>query len=295
MVGRKIGEIITIETLQCPAALDWTLEDSTKPQIFPPNRCVSIIRLFYAANIPQSAQLHVGIKDFVPSKLSGDSFFRRPEFEAFSSVVQRASDWLADNPEADFKNAQCLEMRMKSISSVDSSSLSHVADRGNYLRIFRVAYVCDKAYAKALSEDEQADSIELKSPPADPPAAPIYLSSVIFTPADKDACVQDIRLQIEKYIAKLTRETNDEIACGRRPRVLSAETVEIFTKNFTDDEIRAETENTFKFNRIGVRNSFLFIALRVYFDVGYFRKEERSKSVVMNTRGRTSALGCVVS
>lgn len=64
-----------------------------------------------------------------------------------------------------------------------------------------------------------------------------------------------------------------------RPRLLSAETVEIFTKDFTEDEIKDQTENTFQFNRIGTMNSFLYMAFRVYFDVGYYGKKLRSKSV----------------
>jgi len=51
---------------------------------------------------------------------------------------------------------------------------------------------------------------------------------------------------------------------------LSAETVEIFCKDFSEEEIKNETDNTFKPNRIGTMNQFLFMAFRVYFDIGYF-------------------------
>lgn len=60
---------------------------------------------------------------------------------------------------------------------------------------------------------------------------------------------------------------SDELAkYSRKPRLLSAETVEIFTKNFSAEEIEKETENCFNFNRIGTMNNFLYFSFRIYLD-----------------------------
>lgn len=83
---------------------------------------------------------------------------------------------------------------------------------------------------------------------------------------------------IDLLHAEIESEDGEEIR-SHPPRLLSAETVEIFTKDFTEDEIRSETENTFKPNRIGTMNQFLFMAFRIYFDVGYIGRHQRSRSI----------------
>lgn len=131
---------------------------------------------------------------------------------------------------------------------------------------------------------------------------PIFLSTIIFTPGDKDATVHEIRRKIHEWVematggtsyftcvwyyyllfieSKICLESESEEGLRQlRPRLLSAETVEIFSKDFTEEEIRNETENTFKPNRIGTMNQFLFMAFRIYFDCGYIGRHSRSKSI----------------
>lgn len=90
-------------------------------------------------------------------------------------------------------------------------------------------------------------------------------------------------------------DENDELATNsRKPRVLSAETVEIFTKDFSEEEIQAETENTFQFNRIGTMNAFLYMAFRIYVDVGsHGRRRSRSASVASVPRRHDSTCDIV--
>lgn len=135
--------------------------------------------------------------------------------------------------------------------------------------------------------------------------APMYLSSVIFTPAGPEATVQEIRRKIHEWVEQATWEvkiTNRDNPTGAAlqypPRLLSLETVEISLKDFTEEEIREETENTFEFNRIGTTNSFLFMAFRVYFDVGYLGKHTRSRcisSAVLSHRGHKGPSNCYIN
>lgn len=55
---------------------------------------------------------------------------------------------------------------------------------------------------------------------------------------------------------------------SRKPRLLSAETVEVFSTSFNKEEIKCEIENVLKFNRIGTLNNYLYFAFRIYLDVG---------------------------
>lgn len=458
-VHPKIGSIITIETLYHPVTSDWKIDNKNTLKNFP-SRCVSIIRIFYSKkppgvkfNCPIYKLPSIGIEDFVPKQLSSGGFFKSPVFENFSQVLTRATDWITSNPELEFKNAQCLEVKMKTMGRIDTKIMSHNGDRGDYIRIYRVAYTKSKKYfpnripaaaaaasssidvaplgrpqvdmkdvmvkvtlpqnkdeqVKVTEEDnkvtheenndlqvekgrdedkggggeeveecskpneataeQQEDftptqietttqttddaigeietknnsllhphnnhhddstdssnnhSIKIKferintdgtgetiepevevtvteEPPkyefisstpltSNPPPAPIFLSSIIFTPADQDATVHEIKKKMHEWIDQASKYSYRDGPLISRPRLLSAETVEFFCKDFSEYEIKLETENTFKPNRIGTMNQFLFMAFRVYFDVGYFgnRMESRRVSTTIATPGSSS-------
>lgn len=250
----RMGDIITIETLYHPvASSDWIIDDKNTLNLFP-SRCVSIIRIFYFSSTEIVDEFPIiGLKDFIPKQLSGGGFFKMPVFETFSAVMKRASDWISCHPEVEFKNAQCLEVKMRIMGRIDTKTMSHSGDFGNFVRIFRVAYTTSP----------------VATLPPNPLPVPIFLSSVIFAPADRDASVSQIKSKIHEWV-----EDGMPTEMGSRdltsiPRLLSAETVEIFCKDFSEDEITFETENTFKPNRIGTKNQFLFMAFRVYFDAGF--------------------------
>lgn len=191
-VDKKLGEIITIETLYYPVAnSDWKIEEKTSINLFP-SRCISIIRIFYTeASEEVTSYPEIGIKDFIPKQISGGGFFKRPVFEDFSAVLSTASDWITANPECEFKNAQCLEVKMR-WGRIDSRVMSHNADRGDYIRIFRVSYIKKNALDLNGGENGQEQT-------------PIFLSTIIFTPADKDATVQEIRRKIHEWVVFATR------------------------------------------------------------------------------------------
>ena len=435
-VHPKIGSIITIETLYHPVTTDWKIDSKNSLNNFP-SRCVSIIRIFYSRkppgvkfNSPLYKLPMIGINDFVPKQMSSGGFFKSPVFENFSQVLTRATDWITQNPELEFKNAQCLEVKMKTMGRIDTKIMSHNGDRGDYIRIYRVAYTKSTGQLNAprslvpstsqpthvdtsqvdvriadtheqrrssesvnggvAEEEEKQDehdstsrepvvngekekveeegeeeeeektgedegsqkndpqeareneshedvsnkSIKIKferintdgsgeviepevevtveEPPryenisstpliSNPPPAPIFLSSVIFTPADQDATVYEIKRKMHEWIDQAARFAFRDGPIISRPRLLSAETVEFFCKDFSECEIKLETENTFKPNRIGTMNQFLFMAFRVYFDVGYFadRMESRrvSSTVVIpgSARHRSLSSSCSTS
>ena len=179
-----MGEIITIETLYYPVTTsEWTIDQKNSVNLFP-SRCVSVIRIFYLhSELEMQTFPLIGIKDFVPKQISGGGFFKMPVFESFSRVLERASNWISTNPELKFKNAQCLEVKMKIMGRIDTKVMSHSADQGDFARIFRVAYT--------KSDPASAPS---------PPPASIFLSSVIFTPADRDASVLEIKRKIHAWV-----------------------------------------------------------------------------------------------
>lgn len=70
---------------------------------------------------------------------------------------------------------------MKTIGRIDTKVMNHSAGQGDFVRFFRVAFIrtdCESS----------------------PPPAPIFLSSVIFTPADKDASVPEIKTKIHEWV-----------------------------------------------------------------------------------------------
>lgn len=177
-----MGDIITIETLYYPVtSSSWTIDQKNSVNLFP-SRCVSVIRIFYLESDEEVKSFPIiGIKDFVPKQISGGGFFKMPVFECFSRVLERASEWISSNPELKFKNAQCLEVKMKIMGRIDTKIMSHSAEQGDFARIFRVAYT--------KSNDDYTSH-----------AQPIFLSSVIFTPADQDASVLEIKRKMHAWV-----------------------------------------------------------------------------------------------
>lgn len=208
---RKMGDIITIETLYHPVATsEWKIDEKNSLNLFP-SRCISILRIFYQeADRVQTSFPTITIKDFIPKQVSGGGFFKMPVFESFSAVLTRASEWISANPECQFKNAQCLEVKMKTMGRIDSKIMSHSGDRGDYVRIFRVA--CIK---EALGKTQSPSPTSLLAPGTGvtdvsgdtlsrPPPPPIFLSTIIFTPADQDATVQEIKRKIHEWVVQAT-------------------------------------------------------------------------------------------
>ena len=67
-------------------------------------------------------------------------------------------------------------------------------------------------------------------------------------------------------------DPSDNSFRGRKrfSRLLSAETVEVFAKDFRDDNVveleKAANDDTFLANRFGNKNAYMFFSLRIFFD-----------------------------
>ncbi|RWS10842.1 hypothetical protein B4U79_14840, partial [Dinothrombium tinctorium] len=247
------GRIITIETLQCEAGIDWKVDPEVSLSSLS-TKNIYILRIFYEQ----------GIVDFVPRHISGGGFFRKPKFESLSEVMSRATKWLANNSTLNFKNAQSVDIKLKSLTALDTKTMSYT-EHGDYLRIFRIAFT--KPFIEPNIDEAGSSSSSIATEPT-----PIYLASKLFMASKKHETIRDIGLKIEDWAnqtLKADSQSNKSDGNETQPvRVLGAETVEVFCKTDDNDKERA-VDDTFQYNRFGTKNGYLFMTFRVYFDIGY--------------------------
>lgn len=143
---------------------------------------------------------------------------------------------------------------------MDTRAVSHT-EHGDYVQVLRVAYT--KLY--------DADSDQSAGPP---PPAPIYLSSKIFLILKNDDIHDDVHYRLNNWIKEVT--SGDE---KHKSRILSAETVEVYAKDADEKNLEKALEETFQCNRLGSLNTLAFMAIRVYFDVGFYGRN-RSQSTL---------------
>lgn len=105
------GRIITIESLAYEASHDWKIDTETSLSYFS-SKNMFIVRIFYECGPLTRDQ--IGIQDFSPNLISKPTFFKRPTFETFDKVIERASQWFRHQPRFRFVNAQSIDIKMKS-------------------------------------------------------------------------------------------------------------------------------------------------------------------------------------
>lgn len=142
------GRIITLESLSYEAnSKHWKIDTECSLSCFS-NKNVFILRIFYAfgettyEKIGMSAftvfwssdtwlqkvfgqRAHTGIQDFSPNLISRATFFKRPTFETFDKVIERASAWLQKQSTLQFINAQSIDIKMKSCKHYCKLYLDH--------------------------------------------------------------------------------------------------------------------------------------------------------------------------
>lgn len=114
--------LISLQSLKIEANSDWNLTDPEVSLAEESARHLIILRLYYEEFNYRDSELWpgsssvatVGIEDFKPRHLSGGSFFKRPQFEPFSSLVQRSAKWLTGQTGVQFLNAQSIDVKVKS-------------------------------------------------------------------------------------------------------------------------------------------------------------------------------------
>jgi hypothetical protein len=233
------SDVITLETLYVPVSADWRVDCEATLRTFP-SKYVAILRVFYSSQDSTSIRralricnmrFEVGVRDFLPKHVSGGGLFRRPQFEPLSTCISRANDWIrrqsvfdADQAQLhlrpfgsfgqlltlersfEFKNAQCLEVWMRSLHHVDSALMHCSSDRGDYLRMFRACFVRLVPQAQISGRGLlPAECVLLcpESPVRSSDAShvqTIHLSSIIFTPADADATVAEIKRKMHSWV-----------------------------------------------------------------------------------------------
>lgn len=75
-----------------------------------------------------------GIADFAPQQISGGGFFKRPKFEDFNEVIDRASCWLSQNSDLNFCNAQSIDIKLKSCKLLARREIELLAGRSKPVR-----------------------------------------------------------------------------------------------------------------------------------------------------------------
>ena len=118
--------IITLESLKIEANSEWFIDPEIS-LVDESSRHLTILRLFYE-EYTNTGDMNVtifeenddytytviGIEDFKPELISAGSFFKRPKFERFCSLTQRASRWLNSHYVDYFLNAQSIDIKIKS-------------------------------------------------------------------------------------------------------------------------------------------------------------------------------------
>lgn len=149
--------MVTLQSLKIEANSDWNMGDVEVSLAEESSRHLIILRLYYeeynysdSGMWPTSANkvAVIGFEDFKPRHLSGGSFFKRPQFEPFSSLVQRAGKWLTNQTGIHFMNAQSIDIKVKSCKSLKHIH-SHIytcihtqsSTHTNYKRTLIIMYI----------------------------------------------------------------------------------------------------------------------------------------------------------
>jgi len=164
------GTILTIETVAYEANNDWKIDAQASLSSLS-SKNILILRIFYLEEQSNSDEQYIdrdngkegqeksnntkgrrifriGIEDFAPKQLTKATFFKRPLYETFDKVIIRGSEWLAKSSASiQFINAQSIDIKMKSCPSSSSwnTRLMAYTEHGDYMRIFRIAYLSHTA------------------------------------------------------------------------------------------------------------------------------------------------------
>ncbi|CAG2173560.1 unnamed protein product, partial [Oppiella nova] len=98
--------------LSYDATNDWKIDTEISLSSMS-NKNLFIMRIFYEIGTPSTQE--IGIQDFLPQLISRGTFFKRPKFEPFDKVIERGFQWLQENPQINFRNAQSIDIKMKSL------------------------------------------------------------------------------------------------------------------------------------------------------------------------------------
>ncbi|RWR99173.1 uncharacterized protein B4U79_11171, partial [Dinothrombium tinctorium] len=253
--GEVRGKIINVETVRCQATDNWLFnpqltfvnKGNTNKEIHEFRNFVFIIRVYYET-CPLDSLEEVGLKDFVPLNLSPEN--RKTEFtEDFSSVFNRASQWISKNPEVNFCNAQAVDTI---VQEGESGPNTKVMTRTKYEKEAEIRFL-RIYYTKPMKEFCDNFPLSLVDKTA------IYLASTSIA-------AKKCQEQIDAWFANLSFDSENY-----KYRVLAAETLVLppYVKDKKGVNFLKAVDEIFRCNRLEGRLRYAFLAIRLYYDEGY--------------------------
>ncbi|XP_054164398.1 uncharacterized protein LOC128962087 [Oppia nitens] len=232
------GKILNIQTLAFRAGNQWQVNTETTGQSRP--------------------LIEVGFADFIPQCLSGGSIFKRPVFESQQFILEKASKWLSDNPEINYCSAVSMDVKLKSMVSINTKQMSAIRETGDYIRILRLAYTKPRDVPVDIPES----SATLPPPP------PVYLESQSFVVYKSYA---EVKRLVNEFMAS-RQEWSRDVPDQYRWSLFSCETVPVFSVNNLKQSLETNSDQSFQAILSTSRsiNRSEYFAVKIYFDVGYY-------------------------
>ncbi|KAH9421132.1 hypothetical protein DERP_010071 [Dermatophagoides pteronyssinus] len=263
--------IITLESLKIEANSEWFIDPEIS-LVDESSRHLTILRLFYE-EYTNTGDMNVtifeenddytytviGIEDFKPELISAGSFFKRPKFERFCSLTQRASRWLNSHYVDYFLNAQSIDIKIKSASKLETRNCTNI-EHGHYIQFLRIVYCkllprinndlstiqrpksCEPTTTTTTTLNQQLDIIQLCSK--------VFVATKLDHPLDS----------MQQRIYNWLRLDNNHNVC-----ILGAETINVYGKDDDEKVLEKKTYESFYGNRLGSLNTYTFKAIRLYY------------------------------
>lgn len=305
-------KLIALESLKVEANGDWVI-DCEESLVEESARHVTILRLFYEEFNFEDEEMWpmrneivaIEIEDFKPRHLSGGSFFKRPQFEPFSGLVQRAAKWLTSQATLHFMNAQTIDVKVKSrkllltfscscmlihfqssrrlVSKIESR-VSSQTENGDYIQILRI--VCwHSTHSGGRGGNKQNLRPKSSTGGRQQAANQFYLGTKVIMATKLYHPLDSLQQRIFTW---LKGDTRQEIV------VISAETVDIYSKDDDEKNLERALEDCFQSNRLGSLNTYAFTALRLFYcilpDEGGVEDVDRSEPSLCSRTMSLSAL-----
>ncbi|KAJ6224771.1 hypothetical protein RDWZM_003316 [Blomia tropicalis] len=262
--------MVTLQSLKIEANSDWNMGDVEVSLAEESSRHLIILRLYYeeynysdSGMWPTSANkvAVIGFEDFKPRHLSGGSFFKRPQFEPFSSLVQRAGKWLTNQTGIHFMNAQSIDIKVKSLSRIDSRTSTHI-EHGDFIQMLRVVFLRFVPSESTSTVDRprprSAQLANNNTRPETSAAASLPLGSKVILTTKYEHALDSLQQRVHNW---LRNEQNVDVF------VLSGETVDIYGKDDDERNLERSLEECFQSNRLGSLNMYAFTAVRLFYCV----------------------------
>ncbi|XP_054164386.1 uncharacterized protein LOC128962077 [Oppia nitens] len=248
------GKILNIQTLAFRADNQWQVNTETsqsRPWI---GKIVYVLRVYYA--LGPIFDEEVGFADFIPQCLSGGSIFKRPKFESQQFILEKASKWLSDNPEINFCSAVSMDVKLKSMVSIDTKQMSAIRETGDYIRILRLAYTKPRDVPADIPESATL-----------PPPPPVYLESRPFV---LHKSYSEVKRSVNEFMNR--QEWSSQAPDRYKWSLFSCETVPVFSSNSLKQSLETNSDQSFQAILSSSRsiNRSEYFAVKIYFDVGYY-------------------------